>query len=301
MHHLLLGHGLTVQALREADPELTLGITLNMSGIHPANPDRPGDVDAARRIDGQLNRIFLDPIFRGEYPADVLADVADLGLTDHIRDGDLAVISAPIDALGVNYYHGELVSDQPSDLASGNEAPTSRATRSPFPAADGVFNHPQDLPTTAMGWEIQPDGLHELLARVHHDYTEAAGVDLYVTENGAAFDDVVSDDGQVHDTERVEFLRSHLNAILDAIEEGVPVHGYFYWSLMDNFEWAWGYEKRFGIVRVDYDTQLRTLKDSGAEYRRIIAARSLTGEALSPETARPAPEAVHSTSDSVKV
>ncbi len=285
MHHLLLGHGLTVQALREADPSLKLGITLNMSPIRPADPDRPGDVDAARRIDGQLNRIFLDPLFRAEYPADVLTDVAELGLLQHVRPGDLAVIASPIDALGVNYYHGEMVSDAPAAVASDNKAPTSRPTRSPFPAADGVFNHPQHLPVTAMGWDIQPDGLRELLVRVHRDYTAAAGVDLYVTENGAAFDDQPDADERVHDTGRVAFLQAHLGAILDAVDEGVPVHGYFYWSLMDNFEWAWGYQKRFGIVRVDYETQRRTVKDSGAAYAEIIAARSLDTAGVDPQTA----------------
>ena len=279
MHHLLLGHGLAVQALRESGPELSLGITVNMSIVKPADPDRDGDVDAARRIDGQLNRLFLDPLFRAEYPADVMSDVVGMGLDEHVRTGDLAIISSPIDALGVNYYHGELVSDRPSPVAVHGEAPTSRPTRSPFPAADHVHTHSQQLPTTAMGWEIQPDGLRELLVRVHRDYTEAAGVELYVTENGAAFDDEVAADGAVHDRDRVAFLRAHLNAILDAVEEGVPVHGYFYWSLMDNFEWAWGYEKRFGIVRVEYDTQQRVVKDSGAEYARIIAARSLSGDA----------------------
>lgn len=274
-HHLLLGHGLAVQALREADPELTLGITLNLTVAKPADPDRPGDVDAARRIDGQMGRIFLDPIFRGSYPEDVLADVAGMGLEDVIEDGDLSIISAPIDALGINYYQGSLVSDQPSPELQDGEAPTSRPTRSPFPAADGVYTHSQGLPTTAMGWEIQPDGLREVLVRIHTEYAEPAGVDLYVTENGAAFDDQVAADGAVPDQPRVEFLRAHLNAVLDAVDEGVPVKGYFYWSLMDNFEWAWGYQKRFGIVRVDYDTQARTVKDSGHEYAAIIDARAL--------------------------
>jgi beta-glucosidase len=276
MHHLLLGHGLAVQALREADAGLTLGITLNLSLNHPVDPHRAGDVDAARRIDGQLNRVFLDPLFRAEYPADVLADVAGLGLEEHVQPGDLAIIASPIDALGVNYYHGGLVSDRPPAEEIQSEAPTSRPTSSPFPAAAAVHPHPQQLPTTAMGWEIQPDGLRELLVRVHTDYTDAAGVDLYVTENGAAFDDQVGPDGVVHDPERVEFLRAHLGAVLDAIDQGVPVHGYFYWSLLDNFEWAWGYEKRFGIVAVDYETQQRTVKDSGGEYARIIAARAVT-------------------------
>ncbi len=274
-HHLLLGHGLTVQALRAANPELDLGITLNLTVAKPADPDRPGDVDAARRIDGQMNRIFLDPIFRGAYPADVLDDVAGLGLSEVIADGDLAVISSPLDFLGVNYYHGDLVSDQPPSVPLQNEAPTSRPTRSPFPAAEGVYSHPQQLPTTAMGWEIQPHGLTELLVRIQAEYAEPAGVQLYVTENGAAFDDQVDASGEVADPDRVAFLLAHLGAVLDAIEAGVPVQGYFYWSLMDNFEWAWGYEKRFGIVRVDYPTQERTVKASGAAYAQVITDRAL--------------------------
>jgi beta-glucosidase len=278
MHHLLLGHGLTVQALRQANPALTAGITLNLTVAKPVDPNRAEDVDAARRIDGQMNRIFLDPLFRAEYPADVLDDVAGLRLEDHVHEGDLQIIASPMDALGVNYYHGESVSDRPSPTLVEGEAPTNRTTRSPFPAADGVHSHSQHLPTTVMGWEIQPDGLRELLVRVHRDYAEPAGVDLYVTENGAAFDDRLADDGAVHDNERVDFLHAHLTAILDAVDEGVPVRGYFYWSLMDNFEWAWGYEKRFGIVRVDYGSQQRTVKDSGRAYAGIIRARSMAVE-----------------------
>ena len=274
-HHLLLGHGLAVQALREADASLTLGLTLNLTVAKPLDPERPGDVDAARRIDGQMNRIFLDPIFRAEYPTDVLADVEQLGLTDHVQPGDLQIISTPIDALGVNYYQGETVSDRVAPGPVHSEAPTERRTRSPFPAADEVYKHPQGRAQTAMGWDIQPDGLRELLGRVEREYTGPAGVQLYVTENGAAFDDQVAEDGAVHDADRVAFLLAHLGAILDAITDGVPVRGYFYWSLMDNFEWAWGYQKRFGIVRVDYDTQQRTVKDSGAAYARVIAARRL--------------------------
>ncbi len=274
MHHLLLGHGLAVQELRSAQPDLQLGLTLNLTVAKPVDPTRFGDVDAARRIDGQFNRIFLDPIFRGAYPDDVLDDVAGLGLDEVVRDGDLAVISAPIDVLGVNYYHGQALSDRAPQQPLLTEAPTDRETRSPFPAADGVYSHPQGLPTTAMGWEVQPDGLRELLVRVHRDYTGAAGVAVWVTENGAAYDDAVTADGRVPDTDRAEFVAAHLRAVLDAVEEGVPVRGYFYWSLMDNFEWAWGYAKRFGLVRVDYDTLRRTVKESGQTYAEIIAARA---------------------------
>jgi len=275
-HHLLLGHGLAVQALRERDPELELGITLNLTVAKPVDPASAGDVDAARRIDGQFNRFFLDPIFRAAYPDDVLEDVAGLGLTDVIHDGDLAQIAQPLDALGVNYYHGELVSDQPAEHPLHGEAPTDRVTSSPFPAADGVFNHPQGLPLTAMDWEVQPDGLRELLVRIDSEYARPAGTKLYVTENGAAYDDTVEADGRVRDVERTHFLKAHLGAILDAIDQGVDIHGYFYWSLLDNFEWAWGYEKRFGIVRVDYETQERTIKDSGLSYARIIRERALS-------------------------
>ncbi|TFC89456.1 beta-glucosidase [Cryobacterium sp. TMT1-21] len=275
-HHLLLGHGLTIEALRDRDPKLELGITLNLTVAKPADPTRAGDVDAARRIDGQFNRVFLDPIFRGSYPEDVLQDVAQFGLTDFIQAGDLAQISQPIDTLGVNYYHGELVSDRPAEHPLLAQAPTSRPTRSAFPAADGVFNHPQGLPLTAMEWEVQPDGLRELLVHVNTEYAAPAGTSLYVTENGAAFDDVVAADGSVPDPRRTEFLKAHLGAVLDAIDEGVGVKGYFYWSLMDNYEWAWGYDKRFGIVRVDYETQKRTVKDSGLAYAEIIRDRALS-------------------------
>ncbi|WP_438856108.1 GH1 family beta-glucosidase [Agromyces sp. M3QZ16-3] len=274
-HHLLLGHGLAVQALRERDASLELGITLNLTVAKPVDPSRPGDVDAARRIDGQFNRVFLDPIFRGHYAGDLLADVGHLGLRDAIRPGDLEVIASPIDALGVNYYHGESVSDQPAAQPLEGQAPTDRPTRSPYPAADGVHFHPQGLPQTGMGWEVQPDGLRELLGRVHREYSGPAGVRLYVTENGAAYDDEVATDGVVHDAERTEFLLGHLDAVLDAIDEGTPVHGYFYWSILDNFEWAWGYDKRFGLVRVDYETQERTVKDSGLAYQRVIRDRGV--------------------------
>lgn len=274
-HHLLLAHGLVVEELRRRDPALNLGITLNLTVADPVDPTDAGDLDAARRIDGQFNRFFLDPIFRGAYPEDVLADVAGLGFDAVVQPGDLETISAPIDLLGVNYYHGELVSSRPPvGLTMSTTAPSERPKRSPFPAADTVHWHLRDLPLTAMGWEVQPEGLTRLLARIHAEYAGPAGVELAVTENGAAYDDTVVD-GAVHDADRVAFLEQHLGAILDAIDGGVPVRGYFYWSLMDNFEWAWGYDKRFGIVRVDYDTQERTLKDSAIAYRNIIAKRAL--------------------------
>ncbi|MCR2782971.1 MULTISPECIES: GH1 family beta-glucosidase [unclassified Microbacterium] len=287
-HHLLLGHGQAVRELRTRDSSLQMGLTLNLTVADAVDPTDPLDIDAARRIDGQFNRWFLDPIFRAEYPADTVEDIrsVDAGaiaaLEQAIRPGDLEAIATPIDTLGVNYYHGEYVGGRPPAVpVTGGDAPTDREGSSPFPSHERIHWHDRGLPRTTMHWEVQPEGLTRLLRRVQEDYTGADGVPLYVTENGAAYDDVaVVEDGQtrVHDVERTEFVRAHLAAILDAQDAGVDVRGYFYWSLLDNFEWAWGYEKRFGIVHVDYDTQQRTVKDSGREYSRVIAERSLDAE-----------------------
>ena len=158
-HHLLLAHGLGVTRLRELDPSLQLGITLNLTVADPVDPENPADVDAARRIDGQFNRFFTDPIFRGEYPADVRADLAHIDWEKYIQPGDLEIISAPIDALGVNYYHGEALSASPAVREMSTAAPSERPKRSPFPAPEGIFWHLRDLPLTAMDWEVQPEGL----------------------------------------------------------------------------------------------------------------------------------------------
>ncbi len=275
-HHLLLGHGLATQRLRSLDASLDLGITLNMTVADPVDPHDPADLDAARRIDAQHNRLFLDPIFRGAYPADLVDDLAARGLHLPVQEGDLAAIATPIDALGVNYYHGDAVSAHPPAAAPlSSAAPSERPKRSPFPAGDGIFTHPRGLPVTAMGWEVQPEGLTRLLRRIDAEYTRPAGVVLYVTENGAAYTDVPDAEGFVDDIERAEFVRLHVDAVVDAIEAGVDVRGYFYWSLLDNFEWAWGYDKRFGLVRVDYDSQSRTVKRSGRLYQAMIAGRSV--------------------------
>ncbi|MEP7193550.1 MAG: GH1 family beta-glucosidase [Actinomycetota bacterium] len=268
-HHLMLGHGLAVQELRSRAPEADLGITLNMDLPDPLDPKDPGDVDAARRVDGQFNRIFLDPILYGHYPEDVLDDVAPFGLLAHVKDGDLAIISSRIDTLGVNYYHGQAVSSRPATAPVDSEAPVARPTSSPFPAADAVFSHPRGLQVTAMGWEVQPEGLTRVLVRLQEDYTGPAGVALYVTENGAAYEDTPDADGFVADDERRDFLDLHLRAVHDAISRGADVRGYFAWSLLDNFEWAWGYHQRFGIVRVDYETQVRKPKASALWYAKV--------------------------------
>ncbi|MFJ6651639.1 GH1 family beta-glucosidase [Microbacterium sp. NPDC091313] len=284
-HHLLLGHGQTVKELRGRDASLNLGITLNLTVADAADPADPADLDAARRIDGQFNRWFLNPVFRGAYPADIVEDIRRVDADAVARfeaavlPGDLETIATPFNTLGVNYYHGEFVGARPPQQApGGGDAPVLRDTRSPFPSSDGIFWHDRGLPRTAMNWEVQPEGLTRLLRRVHDEYTGARGVTLMVTENGAAYDDepeVVDGEVRVPDAERAAFVAAHLAAILDAADDGVDVRGYFYWSLLDNFEWAWGYSQRFGIVRVDYDTQHRSIKDSGRLYSRIIADRAL--------------------------
>ncbi len=249
-HHLLLGHGLAVEAVRAAAPGAELGITLNLYPTAPAD-ETAGAADAARRIDGLHNRLFLDPLLRGHYPDDVVADLA--GTTDlgFVRDGDLATIAAPLDFLGINYYTSHVV------------APA------PYPGSGLVEFRRTGRPTTEMGWEVVPSGLHTLLTRLVADYP---ALPFYITENGAAYDDVVAADGTIRDSDRLAFLEAHLAACADAIADGVPLAGYFAWSLMDNFEWGFGYTKRFGLVHVDYETQQRRVKDSGHWYAGFVGA-----------------------------
>ncbi len=258
MHHLLLGHGLAARALRERGAA-QVGITLNLTVADPVDMTDAADLDAARRIDGLHNRVWLEPLLRGAYPHDVLDDTAHLGWTDVVRQDDLETIAAPLDVLGVNYYRGDLVTGHPVDDDAGREP-------SPWVAASHVGFPARPLPTTDMGWVIQPEGLTRLLVRLATDYP---GLPLVVTENGAAFPDVVGPDGRVDDPDRVEFLDLHLRAVHDALEAGADVRGYFVWSFLDNFEWAHGYAKRFGIVHVDYDTQRRTPKTSAQWYARV--------------------------------
>jgi beta-glucosidase len=277
LHHQHLGHGLVVKSLRERSEavgrSIQLGITLNLTNAVPNDPGDPVDLDAARRVDALWNRAFLDPILCGEYPADLLRDVAGLGLSDVVLDGDLAVIAQKIDFLGVNHYHDDNVSGHPVPFDAEAERegkPTDRPTSSSLVGSEYVTFPTRNLPRTAMGWEVNPNGLRVLLVRLGDEYENLPP--LYVTENGAAYDDAVSTDGAVHDSERTAYIVDHIGAIEEAIAAGADVRGYFVWSLLDNFEWAWGYGKRFGVIRVDYDSQERTIKDSGYEYARVIAA-----------------------------
>jgi len=255
-HHVLLSHGLAAPVIREAAPGARVGITLNFTPATPASPSR-ADADAARRFDGWFNRWYLDPVCGRGYPEDVLADhraagVLPAGDPPWLRPGDLQAIATACDFLGVNYYTRA--------ITRGAEA--GNLPRSPRPPME----------VTDMGWEIHPQSLTDLLLRLHRDY--GAGP-LVITENGAAWPDGPGPDGRVRDSRRVDFLARHLRACLDAIEGGAPLAGYFAWSLMDNFEWAHGYAKRFGLVHVDYATQTRTPKDSALWYRDLIARGEL--------------------------
>lgn len=279
-HHLLLAHGRTVRALRDRDDTLRLGITLNLTVADPVNPDSTADLDAARRFEGQFNRWFLDPVFRRRYPSDIWNDIAAAAptaideLTAAIHNTDLEEIAAPLDVLGVNYYQGAFVSSRPaSSPPPSGDAPTTRPTASAWPAGDGIHLHDRGLPRTGMNWEVNPSLLTRLLSDLHTNYTAATGIRLVVTENGAAYPDTLTRDHgnvRVHDHDRARFLREHVDATAAAIAAGVDVAGYFAWTLLDNFEWAWGYTQRFGLIHVDHDTQQRTFKHSARVYRGIV-------------------------------
>ena len=253
-HHVLLSHGLAVRAFRAGAARAgSIGITLDFAPAYPLSASE-ADRAAAERWDGFRNRWFLDPVLRGRYPADLLSWFESrLGPLELGPADDLVVAAEPIDFVGVNYYSRAVVCENPHD--GPLDVDHARATR----------------PTTGMGWEIAPDALHDLLVRIKRDYGD---VPILITENGSAYDDPAPIGGVVRDPERLAYLRDHLAAVAAATADGVPVHGYFAWSLLDNFEWEHGYGKRFGIVHVDYETQRRIPKSSALWYRDLIAGRS---------------------------
>lgn len=243
VHHLLLSHGMALQTMRGLGLETPMGIVLNLSPIYPASDD-PKDIAKAKLDDGLILRHYMDALMHGVYPEDVIEHLgAD---APPVEPGDMATISQPLDFVGVNYYTRNFSSSgNPWDVAStGNMV-------------------------TDMGWEVYPQGLTELLCRLHKDYQPSV---LLVTENGAAFKDELVN-GVVDDTARLDYIRDHIAATHDAIAQGVPVGGYFAWSLMDNFEWASGYAKRFGLVHVDFETQQRTLKNSALWYQQFLSEK----------------------------
>jgi beta-glucosidase len=255
-HHLLLSHGWAVPIVRDHSPGARVGITLNLTPAEPASPSR-GDRDATRHFDGYFNRWFLDPLYGRGYPADMVTDYASDGRLPAdwdavVQAGDLDAIAEPTDFLGVNYYNRTVVRSE--SLPEADNLP-----RTVFLAPESEW--------TEMGWEVHPEGLYQTLCRVHFEYGPAR---IYVTENGASWSDAPGPDGRVLDARRIQFLREHFRAARHAIDAGVPLAGYFVWSLLDNFEWDRGYSQRFGIVWVDYETQRRIPKDSARWYRRVI-------------------------------
>ncbi|MBF9131629.1 beta-glucosidase [Plantactinospora sp. S1510] len=246
-HHLQLAHGLAVRALRATDSTSRIGPALNLHPCYPAD-DAPGVTEATRLYDGYENRLYLDSIFKGAYPADVLDDLGpDDRMVRGIRDGDLKIISSPVDLLAVQYYTPLYIS------AAGETV--------------------RKWPTSEASWQqIFPDGMYDILTRVTRDY---GTVPLTITENGLPTPDVLDADGTVADPARIAFLRDHLAALHRSIADGVPVESYHVWSLMDNFEWNEGYEQRWGLIYIDFPTQRRIPKRSADWYRRVIAANTL--------------------------
>ncbi|MDQ3864994.1 MAG: GH1 family beta-glucosidase [Actinomycetota bacterium] len=272
-HHLLLGHGLAVERMRSAGDENQLGVTLN---LHPALPsrDRQADREAARRVDGQAIRLYLDPLFRAEYPEDVFSHYGERGADlSFVYDGDLDRISVPVDFLGLNYYFRNTVRDAPEGIGQNV----------PFADLDARVIIPHSAETTAMGWPVDPEGLTEILVRIKEDY---ADVPIYVTENGRAVHDYIDPEGDVDDEERISYLDAHFRAAHEAIERGVDLRGYMVWSFLDNFEWAEGYSKRFGIVFVEYGTQRRVPKSSARWYSDVIRRGGLYNGHLRAEVHR---------------
>lgn len=250
-HNLLLSHGLATRAFRESSLPGEIGITLSVHTVYPFS-DSEADQDAARRADGQSIRWFADPVFLGRYPADMVDAFAAAGIPPiEANREDLAVISSPIDFVGLNYYFSRFVADAPEHGTLGFE------------------NRKTGKAQTAMGWEIHPPGLRDQLLRFTRDYRISS---IYITENGAAFDDQPTSAGRIPDDDRIAYVDAHLDQVRTAIADGAPVHGYYLWSFMDNFEWAHGYTKRFGIVYIDYESQERTIKKSGHWYADVIAS-----------------------------
>jgi beta-glucosidase len=264
-HHLLLGHGLAVQALRaELGQDAQVGFTLNLTVVRPTTDAAKA---VAEEIEAETNKVYLDPVVTGAYPVGAVRPSL-LPAPDLIRDGDLAIISEPIDFLGVNYYRPGTIGwrDEDDELRRGEERVPG------YPGAVAVTI--DGVERSSMGWPIDASGLYDLLVRLHG---QVPHLPLYVTENGMAAEDYVDPEGGVDDIERVAYLREHLDAAARAIESGVDLRGYFCWSFLDNFEWAEGYQKRFGLVFVDYATQRRVPKASAAFFAGVARSNELPG------------------------
>lgn len=253
-HHVLLSHGWAVPVIRQNSPNAKVGITLNLAPVETSTGSA-ASYQAARFFDGYMNRWFLDPLYGRHYPADMAAAYTQRGFLPNglnfVQTGDLDKIAVQTDFLGINYYMRTLVGE-PDDSGDPFSAITPGA-----PQAE----------RTDFNWEIYPEGLYNILNRVHFDYQPPK---IYVTENGASFDTGLDDNGQVNDTRRLNYLKDHFTAAHRAIQNGVPLSGYFVWSFMDNFEWAEGFQQRFGLVWVDFKTQQRIPKQSAYWYKEVI-------------------------------
>lgn len=272
-HHLLLGHGTALQAIRATRADAVAGITLNLSPIRPAS-DRDEDRAAACRVDGNLNRLFLEPLLRGRYPADMLEHYGGHrpGFSV-VGDGDLEVISQPIDFLGVNFYAPSTVAAKARSTDAGAAGWVPLSEPDPVRSDLGAISvRRPGAPRTEMGWEIEAGALTELLLRVRADYGR---LPIYVTENGVACSDYVDPYRRILDRDRIKYLNDHLTALLDAVARDIDIRGYFLWSLLDNFEWAHGYSKRFGLTWVDYPSGTRIPKASFCWYREVVRTNSL--------------------------
>ena len=260
IHHLLLGHGLAVRAMRDIDRTAAQGIVLNLQPIRSVGPDTGGSLtDNVRRNDGLRNRVWTEAVLRARYPEDVVKDLEAFGGLP-VMDGDLAIIAQPLDWLGVNYYNDEILRYR------------AGASISNTPGSYDVAGADAGPDATDMRWPITPAGLQDLLVGLKSSYPDLPPV--YITENGVAYDDPLID-GSIHDSRRIAYLDGHLRSLRAAIEAGVDVRGYFQWSLLDNFEWSHGFAMRFGIVHVDYQSQVRTPRDSAYWYRDVIARNGL--------------------------
>ncbi len=269
-HHLNLAHGLAAAAIRTSSPDTGVSLTLNMAQAYPKS-DSAVDREAVAHVDRMANGVFLDPVLRGHYPEGLMEETRHITDWGFVHEGDLATIHAPLDMLGVNYYTPGLVGGPPLD--AGKDQGESSDQPVAWAGTDLAYMYPQPGPYTDMGWQILPEAFTDLLMRVHRDYPE---VPMMVTENGCAYPDEVDEDGRVPDSRRIDYLHSHLAAVHAAIEAGADIRGYYLWSFMDNFEWGLGFSKRFGIVHIDYETLVRTPKDSARWYADVVAANALT-------------------------
>ena len=268
VHHLNLSHGLGGRAVRSAArDDAGVGVALNFHVPRPVDPTDPADLDAVRKVDALANRAFLQPMLEGRYPDDLVRDVAAVSDLGFVHDGDLEQVAIPLSVLWVNYYSSCLVRHY--DGAGPRQSSDGHGDgASPWIGADDIEFPQAAPPHTAMGWNIDPAGLTDLLVGLSSRHPD---VPLLITENGASFADTVDADGRVRDAARTAYLEGHVAAVAEAVEAGADVRGYLVWSLLDNFEWAYGYERRFGIVRVDYESQRRTVKDSGRWYSALLA------------------------------